>query len=104
MLDDLLDAFGGKKDRNAKSAGTTSSGGLLGRIGRMLEGGDDSDADRDVERRREERYAREREDDRYRSDDRRRVARVDDEDDDHDDHRDDSRGRRRRDFDVDFGD
>jgi hypothetical protein len=52
MFDDLLDAFG--KDRT-KKASRSGSGGLLGSIGRLLEGDGDDDRRRD---------------DRYRSEDR----------------------------------
>jgi hypothetical protein len=53
MFDDLLDAFG--KDRT-KKASRSGSGGLLGSIGRLLEGdGDDDDRRRDDRSRGEER-------------------------------------------------
>jgi hypothetical protein len=52
MFDDLLDAFG--KDRT-KKASRSRSGGLLGSIGRLLEGDGDDDRRRDERSRGEER-------------------------------------------------
>ena len=91
MLDELFDALTDReRDRSRRSHG--SSGGLLGKIGQLLEG--DAGEDR--------RYA----DDRYDDSDRRRGERRDygHDDDRDDDHWSDRRGRKRRGFDFDFGD
>lgn len=83
MLDDLFDMV---TDRS-RDKRRGSSGGLLGKIGQMLQVGGDSDEDRY-----DDREQRRREDRRHHRDD------------DDDDERDSRRGHRRRDFDLDFGD
>lgn len=97
MFDDLLDAF----ERNGKNGARRSAqGGLLGKIGRLLEGGDEPEQRRDERRLGSgERW------DRVHNLEREAEARRGfgfDEDEDHD------RGRlsrrARRDFDLDFGD
>ncbi len=84
MLDDLFDMVTDRSREKRRG----SSGGLLGRIGQMLQVGSDADEDR-------------RDDREYRRRDDRRDYRRDDDD---DDERGDRRDRRRRDFDLDFGD
>lgn len=93
MFDDLFDSL---SDRSRGQRG--KSGGLLGKLGQLLEGDFDEDRHQERERRHDgaerDRYAASRRDDReYRRDD-----------DDEDDDREQERRGTRRGFDFDFGD
>lgn len=97
MVDDLLDAFDRKKKDGTRRG---ASGGLLGKIGRLLEGEDEPEERRHDDRRYGTQERRGRDDDRGPDAQSRPGFGFGEDDDD----RGGYSGRKRRDFDFDLGD